>query len=406
MRDHPNETLFFTPPARTWPRLETDQAGRVVVVTRTRDRPLLLARACETVLAQTYRDWRMVVVNDGGHAPDVEAVLARYRPLFADRLHVIHNPSSLGMQAAANAGLSVVSGEFAVILDDDDTWHPEFLREAVAVLTDAGNAWMGGVVCHVRLVRERIENGLILFESDADFNSWMRVVRLDRVMAENPIPPCAFLFRRAVLNAIGAFNESLTVLGDWEFLLRLLSVTEIGVLEKPLAHYHHRTNLQGTPYANSQGSRVHDREDAAIRNAALRKCFADPSASAGLAITAGRSLLGIRRAIETATREVAGLGQQLDQWQARQLDMSRFEACLDERFEQVRRHETLLVQQHDCLHRMEEHLLNLAERYHAHAGLMESRLAQIDEIHLWLGILTWPLRIVWRPLRALLVRMR
>lgn len=386
-------------------------AKRVSIVIRTKDRPILLRRALDTVLGQTNRYWMLVIVNDGGCAADVEAVLAPYQPLFKERLTLIHNSVSLGMEAAANIGIRAGTGEFAVLLDDDDTWHPEFLDEAVAVLTDAGNAWMGGVACHVKRIDERIENGIALFEGETELNSWMRVVRLDRILTEKAIPPCAFVFRRMVLEEVGEYNESLKALGHWEFLIRFLLVAEIGVIEKFLTFHHRRTNLQYSPYENRSNSDVCFDEDVFIQNNAFRKYYSDPSQPIGLMMSVNSRVSGIIQAIGNLQRDFIDLRQQTASYEHLLQKVTLYDqlvekiTALEQSVHHLNKHYAeLFRQQQNCLIRMEEHLFNLAKRYHEHAGLLESRVSKIDEIHLWLGMLTCPLRVIWRPLRALFVR--
>ena len=82
---------------------------------RTKNRPLLLGRALDSVLAQTYGDWRLVVVNDGGEAGPVDALLAARRDAMAGRSRVIHNPASVGMEAASNIALRSEPADYAVM---------------------------------------------------------------------------------------------------------------------------------------------------------------------------------------------------------------------------------------------------------------------------------------------------
>ena len=409
--------LAFRPAKPDWPRPAPEAAGRVVVVTRTANRPSLLARACQSVLAQSYRHWQLVVVNDGGNAREVEEVLGRYRPVFGQRLHVLHQPVSLGRAAAANLGLAAADGEFVALLDDDDTWHPQFLAHLVSFLNDAASVDLAGAACHARIVSERMEDGRAVFETECDAYPAMQAVRLDRIMAESPIPSCALLFRKAALEVVGPYNEALTLLEDWELLLRLLAVADIGFVPAPFAFSHRRTNLAGTPYANARGDWRGQREDARLRNALLRRMIADPAAAAtvGLGLGLGQSLTEMVQAMD---RLGCGTTAGLDRT-------------------------------NDTVARVEAHLFNLAERFHTHAGATETRLAaletqllalgkpshsqagesiplerrltlleasvramtsqtgeawtRIGEIHLWLSVLTAPLRFVWRPLRRAVV---
>jgi glycosyltransferase involved in cell wall biosynthesis len=107
---------------------------RVAVITRTKNRTALLGRAIESVLGQSFRHWQHVIVNDGGDPLAVDGLIERYQGLYAGRLRVIHNPESLGMEAASNVGVRNSQSEFIVIHDDDDTWHPDFLGRCVAYL--------------------------------------------------------------------------------------------------------------------------------------------------------------------------------------------------------------------------------------------------------------------------------
>lgn len=58
-------------------------AGRVAVITRTKDRPVMLERCAESVLGQTYKDWVHVIVNDGGNPTTVELTLAPFHNEYA-----------------------------------------------------------------------------------------------------------------------------------------------------------------------------------------------------------------------------------------------------------------------------------------------------------------------------------
>ena len=87
-----------------------------------------LPRALTSVFAQSYRDYEVVVVDDGS-TDDTQSVLAGY----GDRIRVLSQPNR-GMSAARNAGVRAASGEYLAFLDDDDEWMPEKLARSVPVL--------------------------------------------------------------------------------------------------------------------------------------------------------------------------------------------------------------------------------------------------------------------------------
>jgi glycosyltransferase involved in cell wall biosynthesis len=101
---------------------------RVSVVIPTRNRPELVRRAVESVLAQTYRDFEIIVVIDGPD-PATESAL---RQMVDPRLHVLPLPESLGGSDARNAGIAASSGDWVAFLDDDDEWLPERLARQLA----------------------------------------------------------------------------------------------------------------------------------------------------------------------------------------------------------------------------------------------------------------------------------
>jgi len=234
----------------------------VSIVTRTKDRPLFLKRAAESVRGQRFTDWEWIVVNDAGAREPVDQIAASAR--------VIHRERSTGMEAASNAGLREARGEFVVIHDDDDTWYPEFLDECVGFLREnSALAGLGGVITHSERVVERVDGERIFEHARDAFNTWLDGVTLFRLAGHNLFPPISFVYKRSILDEIGYYREDLPVLGDWEFNLRFVAKYEIAVIAKPLACYHHRLTGAG---ANSVVGSLdkHRYFDARIRNELLR----------------------------------------------------------------------------------------------------------------------------------------
>lgn len=227
--------------------------ARVAIIMRTKDRPLLLRRAIRSVLDQTFQDWLLVLLNDGGNPENVELVVDEVAEDLAGRVLVLHHSLSLGMQTAANMGISNCDSEFIVIHDDDDTWKPTFLASTVSYLDDHG--WkpkLGGVITWSELIIEELgKDGEITVHNRYIFNDKLYNISLVDLAIENRFPPISFLFRRAALDAVGRFKEQHGVLGDWEFHLRLLRQFDIDVIPEPLANYHHRTNTTIGVYGNS-----------------------------------------------------------------------------------------------------------------------------------------------------------
>ena len=94
-----------------------------------------LERCLDSVLAQTWRDWEAVCVNDG--SPDSsQAILERYAS-GDSRIKIVNKPNG-GLSDARNVGLKNAGGEFIVYLDSDDFIHPQTLEIAMALQQKTG----------------------------------------------------------------------------------------------------------------------------------------------------------------------------------------------------------------------------------------------------------------------------
>lgn len=224
---------------------------RVAVITRTKQRPLLLGRAVASVLGQTHADWVHVIVNDGGDPAEVEALVAHHADAYAGREMVLHHAVPVGMEAASNAGIAALESTWLAIHDDDDSWHPDFLaRTLAAIRAHPLPECQGGIAWTTRVV-ERIEGGRIRTLRGASFNGGLRQIELWRLLQKNLFPPISFVFARAAWEETGGFDPALPVLGDWDFNLRFCARFEIAVVPEHLAFYHHRPPGANAAYANT-----------------------------------------------------------------------------------------------------------------------------------------------------------
>ncbi len=222
---------------------------------RTRDRPVLLRRAIGSVLSQTFEDWHLCIVNDGGAPASVDTIVEDHKPMLAGRVCVLHAAHSDGMEAASNRGLQEARARYFTIHDDDDTWHPEFLRRTVEFLDDQANAAFVGASTRAVVINERIEGDIVLEELRIDFPFRPTVTDLSQLLMENRYPPIALIFRTSLLDQIGGFNPALPVLGDWEFNIRAALAGDIASVDAPLAYYHHRHAPGQAAYGNTVTAR-------------------------------------------------------------------------------------------------------------------------------------------------------
>lgn len=223
--------------------------SRVAVIIRTKNRGRLLARALDSVLSQTFTDWCIVLVNDGGSHDQVDEALRPRLSRLGDKLVRLDNETSLGMEAASNLGIRAVESQYVAVHDDDDEWDADFLATTVAYLED--HPEQGGVSVETEIVFERLTPDGREVEERVPLEPQMREITLVDLLHYNRFVPISFLFRRSIYDELGGFDENLAVVGDWEFHLRFLVHHQIGLIKgRPLAFWNQRRSARNSE-ANS-----------------------------------------------------------------------------------------------------------------------------------------------------------
>lgn len=93
----------------------------------------------QSVLAQTYTDYEIVIVDDGSTDNSLRVVQERVSELENERVRIIHQENA-GVSAARNKGILEARGEYIAFLDADDLWTPNYLTTLAALITDFPNA--------------------------------------------------------------------------------------------------------------------------------------------------------------------------------------------------------------------------------------------------------------------------
>lgn len=217
----------------------------VSVILRTKDRPKLLLNALNSLKNQTYRDFDVVLVNDGGE--DVSSLVAFFEVYFPIK-YVCHDVSR-GRTAAINTGLQNANGKWIAYLDDDDIFYPWHLE---TLLQAAENN--SAKVIYSDYNRALFENCDSLFPIRLigappwDYNR-------QELLIQNYLPIHSYIHLRECVDKVGLWNESLDRLEDYEFLLRLSASFDFYHVKKVTCEY--RYYLDNESSITSQGREVY-----------------------------------------------------------------------------------------------------------------------------------------------------
>ncbi|MBV9310102.1 MAG: glycosyltransferase [Solirubrobacterales bacterium] len=220
------KTLAGIEALRRWVRqvtLNTDP--RVSVIMPTRNRLQYLPRAIESVLAQRYRNWELLVVDDGGDE-DSRAVASAPGDSRIRWSRIPHG----GVSAARNAGLKAASGQLVTYLDDDNVMDPDWLFTVVWAFEQRPevDVLYGAIVIddYLRVTRE--SSGAL---------PWTFLQSFDREsLQQRNLADIGAIAHRAGLRE-AYFDEGISEIEDWDLLARLTSAKDPLVLPTIACYY-------------------------------------------------------------------------------------------------------------------------------------------------------------------------
>lgn len=211
---------------------------KVSVIVPSYNNARFLPQALESALSQTYRDFEVIIIDDGS-TDDTREVVERYLKRDPGRTRYIYQDNR-GLACARNAGIREARGALIALLDADDQWLPERLEETVKVI--GADASVGLVHANITRVDE---DGTMLETPRRDPRVLSGDIFVHIFLRDAHIACPTVLFRRECCDRVGLFDENLARLGceDRELWLRISRQYKIGYIDKVLALY--RVNDKG-----------------------------------------------------------------------------------------------------------------------------------------------------------------
>jgi teichuronic acid biosynthesis glycosyltransferase TuaG len=200
---------------------------KVSVIIPTYNRAQQVQKAVESVLIQTFRNFEIIVVDDGS-TDNTEELLRKLAGIRYIRIGHSGFPA-----VTRNTGIREASGNYIAFLDSDDTWLPEKLEKQVILLD--GNDEIGLVCTNGYKVRKGEDRKEKFFTLSSDHCGFL----LDKLLKRNFVITSSVLVRKELLQMTGLFSESMDLRRsqDYDLWLRVAAVSEIYFLAEPSVVY-------------------------------------------------------------------------------------------------------------------------------------------------------------------------
>jgi glycosyltransferase involved in cell wall biosynthesis len=202
--------------------------------------------AVQSCLDNTYRNFEIIIVDDGSYTP-LKIENLRVDP-HGHAITILRNSENRGSGCARNKGIQHAKGGLIAFLDADDLWFPEILEQQVKIfMTDPSAVWVytngyylinGKIMRHPNSYYHGFRKG---FPQGFDVNRY-------HLQGYNYMTFSSNMFKRDVLLEVGLFNEALRVSEDWDLFVRVAERYPVHAINEPLMYY--RVNNAGRHFIN------------------------------------------------------------------------------------------------------------------------------------------------------------
>ncbi|MCK4907732.1 MAG: glycosyltransferase family 2 protein [Spirochaetes bacterium] len=188
------------------------------------NRTSVLKRAVESVIAQTFRDYEIIIVNDGS-TDKTDEVINSLKSSYK-QISAIHLDNNHGVSYARNRGIEKSAGTFISILDSDDEWHKNKLEKQASFIKENRDC----LICHTDEIW--IRNGVRV-------NPKKKHKKPDKDIFFDclplcPVSPSSTVIKKDIFYKEGFFDEDLPACEDYDLWLRLSAKYKFSLIDEPL----------------------------------------------------------------------------------------------------------------------------------------------------------------------------
>lgn len=224
----------------------------VSVVIPSYNRPIQTKAAVRSVLRQSYRNFELILVDDGS-VPPIDETVFEGAPC-----RLITRSENGGVSAARNRGIEEARGEWIALLDSDDIWSKKKLEKQIAWLAENPSYR----ICQTQ--EQWVRNGKKVNQPKQWLKKaeWIFKESLERCM----ISPSSVIIHRTLLDEVGLFNEEYHACEDYDLWLRITRTEPVGLINEKLM-----TRYGGEPDQLSATVPLQDRYRLASLESILRE---------------------------------------------------------------------------------------------------------------------------------------
>lgn len=209
-----------------------------------------LRESIDSVLAQTYTNWELLIVDDCSkdETPEIAQEYIRKDP----RIQYYRNKENLRLPRNLNKGFSMTKGNYVTWTSDDNRYRPEALERMYRALVEQPNAQL--VYASFDIIDE---NGIVTATYIAKQSDMKRLVGYNTVGA-------CFLYTRKAYETVGDYDSELILVEDYDYWQRIAAQFEIIALTETLYDYRHHSGALTSTMRQDQFNR--NREKMLLKN--------------------------------------------------------------------------------------------------------------------------------------------
>lgn len=190
-----------------------------------------IAESIQSVLNQTFRDWELIIINDGSSDSTSTIVIA-----YEDPRIILLEQDNSGVAEARNNGIKNASGKMIAFLDSDDLWLKTKLEKFMSYVDEYH--FTGLIYSKMRFFHNNPENSVSYnpWEAFDESNPYYHLLLVDYV------PTLTVMVNKEVFDDVGLFDKAFFGTEDWDMWIRIVHKYPVALIDEELSLYRNHTS--------------------------------------------------------------------------------------------------------------------------------------------------------------------